>query len=240
MKFHNNKFAEEYDRRLQMEGYPGVLVDHVKNELSGSTTVLDIGAGSGFFSIPLAEHGYRVTAVEPALPMIRLMKKKLSGRDNLDLTIEKSEWLQWSGPVFDSAICIHAIYPMEDKETSIQKMKEYAGKTVLLVRSKRKTRSMSDILRKELGFSDSRGDQDDDTIRNILRTIEVPFQQREITVNREIRFNDLHSEWEHYRFHLDLKDTAEMRVKEIIQNYSTRAKEGWIFTADHCDILFIL
>ncbi len=238
MKFHNKKFAEEYERRLNQEGYPGELLTIVERELRGCSTILDIGAGSGFFSVPLAESGYFVTAIEPALPMITIMKKKIRGKTGINLAIEQSEWLQWTGNHADRAICIHAVYPMEDKKRSIEKMKEYAEKTVLLVRSPEKTRSMTDIIRNELNIDNYRNQQNTDTIRNALKAHGIPYQEREILVRRKIVFTDLYSEWQHYQFHLSIDDEYESDVKRIIEHHSSRSGNGYTFTADHYDIVF--
>lgn len=45
-------------------------------------SVLDIGAASGGFTVPFAERGADVTAVEPSLPLVELMKENVSGIKN--------------------------------------------------------------------------------------------------------------------------------------------------------------
>lgn len=42
-----------------------------------NASVLDIGAASGVFSVPFAERGARVTAVEPSLPLVELLKENI-------------------------------------------------------------------------------------------------------------------------------------------------------------------
>lgn len=42
-------------------------------------SVLDIGAASGGFTVPFAERGAEVTAVEPNLPLVELMKDNVAG-----------------------------------------------------------------------------------------------------------------------------------------------------------------
>lgn len=46
------------------------------------TSILDIGAASGGFTVPFAERGAEVTAVEPSLPLVELMKENITGITN--------------------------------------------------------------------------------------------------------------------------------------------------------------
>lgn len=43
--------------------------------------VLDIGAASGGFSVPFAERGARVTAVETSLPLVELLEENIAKFD---------------------------------------------------------------------------------------------------------------------------------------------------------------
>lgn len=72
--FNEKSFSEEGRRRSRrilswIEGQ-GVRL--------GSASVLDIGAASGVFSVPFAERGARVTAVESSLPLVELLRENIA------------------------------------------------------------------------------------------------------------------------------------------------------------------
>lgn len=72
--FNEQSFNEEGRKRTTrimnwLEGQ-GVQFDNA--------SVLDIGAASGVFSVPFAERGARVTAVESSLPLIELLKENIT------------------------------------------------------------------------------------------------------------------------------------------------------------------
>lgn len=72
--------AQEYDRYRPR--YPTKLFTTLRNEaeLSADDLVVEIGAGTGLATQPLAESGLTVNAVEPAPELLRLAQEKLQGR----------------------------------------------------------------------------------------------------------------------------------------------------------------
>lgn len=86
-----NRMAEAYEAR---PAYPNALISRLF-ELAGAAPahVLDVGAGIGHLSLPLAELGLRVTAVEPALAMLeRLTARAQAARlpvESVHATAEK-------------------------------------------------------------------------------------------------------------------------------------------------------
>ena len=55
----------------------------LENHLEGVTSILDIGAATGAFSIPLAKMGYSVTHLDLSEEMLRMAREKAKGLPNL-------------------------------------------------------------------------------------------------------------------------------------------------------------
>lgn len=73
--FNEQTFSEEGRRRARrimgwLEGQGVSFKD---------TSILDIGAASGGFTVPFAERGARVTSVESSLPLVELLKENIKG-----------------------------------------------------------------------------------------------------------------------------------------------------------------
>ncbi len=69
-----NRMAKVYAAR---PAYPAALLDClVSLARPGAGTVLEIGAGTGHVSVPLAARGLNVSAVEPALAMLEQLKQR--------------------------------------------------------------------------------------------------------------------------------------------------------------------
>ncbi|MBD3187209.1 methyltransferase domain-containing protein [Candidatus Bathyarchaeota archaeon] len=88
--FWNDK-AEWFDEAtLGDTKEPAILLEHVK--IGPGMTVLDIGAGTGRFTIPLARIAKSVTAVEPSPKMNSRMKVHLDDQDISNVTIIAKKW----------------------------------------------------------------------------------------------------------------------------------------------------
>jgi SAM-dependent methyltransferase len=59
----------------------------LERHLDGIRTILDIGAGTGSFSVPLAQRGFRVTHVDFSEKMIELAREKAGGLPNLEFVV---------------------------------------------------------------------------------------------------------------------------------------------------------
>jgi len=101
---------EEYDR---LAGYPGLILDRMLRFAGPDSSVVDIGAGSGAYTIPLAKAARKVTVVEPSKGQIaRLMRRAdREGLENIEVInkrwqdVDRSELESYS--LVNAAYCFH-------------------------------------------------------------------------------------------------------------------------------------
>lgn len=127
--FNEQSFSEEGRRRSSR------ILNWVKGQGVSfhQSSVLDIGAASGVFTVPFAEQGAYVTAVESSLPLVKLLEENTRPfTDNpVDIVPEPFEnidvqargWIQAFDLVFASMCPV--IYNWEDVEKIIQCAKQY-------------------------------------------------------------------------------------------------------------------
>lgn len=88
--------------RLQREVIPG-------------TTVLDVGAGTGRFTLALAPLVEHVTAVEPNQTMLNYLREDLSEQGLNNITVVQTTWEDAPGDLSaDIVICSHVLYPIKE------------------------------------------------------------------------------------------------------------------------------
>ena len=95
---------------------------------SGNQTILDLGAGTGRLSIPLAQKGFDVIAVEPSSSMTQEIQRKIVEK-GVEIEMHISDIASYSGRKVDAAICVFTVLnyiTTEDAfEKSIRNIKEH-------------------------------------------------------------------------------------------------------------------
>ncbi|MFE6177145.1 class I SAM-dependent methyltransferase [Streptomyces sp. NPDC056464] len=102
--------AELYDRARP--GYPPELYDDLR-ELAGAvpgSRVLEVGCGTGQATVPLAERGCRITAVEAGPQMAAVARRNLAGHAGVEVvTAEFERWPLPQEP-FDTVVSATAFH----------------------------------------------------------------------------------------------------------------------------------
>jgi precorrin-6B methylase 2 len=96
-------------------------------------TVLDIGAGTGAWSVLLAQHARQVTAVEMAPPMITAMRETLADAEVNNVALVEGAWPEVSVDAHDFSVCSHAMYGCVDFRAFIEGMVAATRRTCFLV-----------------------------------------------------------------------------------------------------------
>lgn len=84
-------------------------------------TVLDVGAGTGFFALLLAELGHTVTALDLSSAMLDVLQKEASGR-GLDITVVQGDAEAppaGLGP-FDAVVSRHVLWTLQEPEAAVR------------------------------------------------------------------------------------------------------------------------
>lgn len=85
-----NFFAPWYEDWLTRGTYHGPVIRELSEMIEPGWNVLDIGAGTGALSIPLASLGCHVTAIEPSGGMRRILQQKIKSLNVTDVDIYNS------------------------------------------------------------------------------------------------------------------------------------------------------
>lgn len=109
-----------------------MLVDFITNDLKPGETALDIGAGTGRWTVPLAKAAAKVTAVEPAGAMLEILKKNAYEAGLANVEYVNSTWEQAEVGMHDVVGCAHAMYMSADFAAFVRKMEAKARRRCYL------------------------------------------------------------------------------------------------------------
>ena len=85
--------VQEYDRMAEIGHWKEIIlrkIDRIKSV--HNLKILDIGAGPGTHSIPLALKSHEVTAIEPSDAMLNCMRKKIEKKEIKNIRCIKKRW----------------------------------------------------------------------------------------------------------------------------------------------------
>ncbi len=81
-----------YDQALMYSGYPGEVLSKISSFISPDATLLDIGAGTGAFAIPLSRKTAQTIAVDPSEYQLQILSEKARQEGLTNIFTIKKEW----------------------------------------------------------------------------------------------------------------------------------------------------
>lgn len=149
MSRHAHKFQAEGDFVERLEGkerqdkIPAEEIVH-RMGLSGDETVIDLGAGTGYFTIPIAKRSYKVIAVDIEPRMISVLKQRMS--DGGPKNVEPLEAEMTSVPLPDAsadrvfaAFVYHEVESQERLLSECHRLLRPSGRLTVIDFQKRRT-----------------------------------------------------------------------------------------------------
>ena len=102
-------------------------------EAAPGSTALDIGAGTGAWSMFMARHASRVTALEPSTAMLGILRENLAREGVTNVDFVQGEWPAADVPEHDISLCSHAMYGVADFPAFIRRMEAATRRRCYLV-----------------------------------------------------------------------------------------------------------
>lgn len=121
LNYYYTEICDE-DNRLMRNNHSSVefltTIKYINNYIKATDKVLEIGAGTGRYSLYLAEQGYDVTAIEYVQHNIDIFKSKI--KDNLKVSVEQGDALdlsRYEDNTFDITLVFGPLYHLYDDES---------------------------------------------------------------------------------------------------------------------------
>ena len=134
--FSKRDFAQWYDLQLKYSDYPGIFLEKIQNRLKKNYTLLDIGAGTGAFAIPISKKIRKVTAVEPSREMAGSLREKMNGQKNIHIVNKWWEDVKLNEiNMHDMVIAANSLYQITDIVSALKKMLSLVKKHLYIIMS---------------------------------------------------------------------------------------------------------
>ena len=97
----------------------------LRDIVTPQTSVLDVGAGTGRFSLALAPLAEHITAVEPSAAMMDFLCRDVSDKGLRNISYVQTTWQEAPDNLqADIVICSHVLYPIRDIEPFLLKLQK--------------------------------------------------------------------------------------------------------------------
>lgn len=102
-------------------------------------SILEIGAASGRYTVPLAKRGYRVTAVDLSAALIEVCQKQLDEEgleERVNLLVADARFLELAKKTFDAVLLMGPLYHLileEDRQLALKKAFEHLGEGGVII-----------------------------------------------------------------------------------------------------------
>lgn len=123
-----------YRRALERSDYAEKIVDVLAPLLPECESALDVGAGCGALTLPLAERLRQVTALEPAPAMAKALRERAQARGLKNIEVIEAEWGDVPVALHDLVLCAHVGELLHADAPFLREASSVARRGVALVR----------------------------------------------------------------------------------------------------------
>jgi len=132
-RFWNSLKADWYLKGLKYSSLPDLCLNFILPKTARGDSFLDVGAGCGTLAIPLAAAGRQVTAIDPSLPMITLLRAEAEQRGLTNLTSHNVAWDEYEKCNHDVIICANVPELLQGPTPFLDEVDRWAGKAVFII-----------------------------------------------------------------------------------------------------------
>lgn len=131
-----NRGAQWYSEALEYSDYADKMLAVMEPILEGCTSLLDVGAGCGALSIPLARILREVVALDPSTAMLDELRRKASAAGVTNIRTVASGWEQAQRHLgqFDVILCANVPNILDDASRNIPLFEQHARRDIFIVR----------------------------------------------------------------------------------------------------------
>lgn len=126
--------AERFARLTRsLDAASDPFVNALREVIRSTDTVLDVGAGAGRYSMPIASSVAAITAVEPSTAMRAELARGAAARGLTNLTVVGSSWETAEVGRHDVAFSANVLYFVPDAVRFIEKLDHHARRACLIL-----------------------------------------------------------------------------------------------------------
>lgn len=130
------KLASRYTVEYNLNNDTDKIANKLYELLGKNNNILEIGCGTGNFTILMAEYSKEILGIDFSSDMLFELEKKLLNKTNVNIELLQSKWEDYSDKKqYDYIVSVNSLYRISDIKNALIKMNEIAIKGVILIRT---------------------------------------------------------------------------------------------------------
>lgn len=127
------EYAPRYDARTGPPGSYDQTLRVLSELVMPSDSLLDVGAGTGRFAVPLAQRVRSVTALDYAAPMLDILRRKLRSEGLSNVSVVEASWEKAEAQDHDVVLAAWSLYRQLDLTAAMQKLIACTRRVLIIV-----------------------------------------------------------------------------------------------------------
>lgn len=128
--------APKYTAEYNLNNDTKKIADKLHNLLGDNQEILEIGCGTGNFTMLMSVYAKKIIGVDFSKDMLRELAKKCKLTSTYNISLINSKWEDFeASSIVDYIVSINSLYRIEDIETALLKMDKMVRKGVIIVRT---------------------------------------------------------------------------------------------------------
>lgn len=203
------------------------LLGRVLELVHPGDSILDIGAGTGNYAIPLAEQGSRVTALEYSPDMLAVLRRKLEQQKVAGVTPQPGRWEDTRLEPHDYVLAANCLYRTADLQNALERFSALARSRVLIIFSIGTPHVILNALSQALDRGPFVTGAGPDHVVWGLQALGVLPWVEPFNVKRKLQFVDLAEAAQELGRPLGLNAAEKARALEILPSMLRQVANGW-------------
>lgn len=214
------QFGEEYYRNRTRGPHFSDVMRRLLAVIPAGIDLIEIGPGPGVFTLPLARHCCRVTAIEPSVANVSLLKRKTAHLGNVKVV--EAAWQDVELEEHDVVFGAGVLYAFYNLENALSKMIRSARRKVVLVTVKDEQPLLSEVTG-ALGLPGPQALPDlTELAIEVLRGITTCFSFQRISGEQPYRYHNVNLLLDLWKHSLDLPRDMLPRIKSYLKDKGYR------------------
>lgn len=234
------KVASSYTREYDINKDTSLFAEALAKRIKPGSVVLEIGPGSGNFTLLMAQYARKVIGVDFSCAMLEQLAIRTEAARIKNIEMINAKWeLYTPATKVDYIVSVNSLYRIKDMRTALMKMYEYANKGIVILRSIQRPYFYE--LYKELGLS----------CENCLdyQLLPMYFWQQDIaanveflTYNRKKSYADLTAVMEEMKKDLGVEafSANQSRILKALEKYVEGKGEGLVYSVPRTAVVISL